>query len=319
MNNFVYIFFSIIGLAIITFSSLKINNKKNNKLDNTSSYSKQSITPTIDFYYPAYNGTNVSIDTVKIPVSYLSDSANLPKIVNDFSEKFMTIYKKTIENQNFSSPKLSRQIPYSFTLSKIEPVSSIAVEKFPSSIENYLKYFHIPTTNHYYNYLYNICILQLLLEKVMKINYIEMNTSSKLNLDELKFIFQKMNEMIINDSVQFEAEQVNITLSVILVLVLFILFYQRKPHSTLLQKIYLSLNLIVLVVFGIMTYGFGYPTKVKSFKRSKSFIDSKNIYSQFELIPLYDKLRDDLFFTPLVNLFLYICIFLVYFFILKKK
>jgi hypothetical protein len=153
----------------------------------------------------------------------------------------------------------------------------------------------------------------------MKINYIEMNTSSKLNLDELKFIFQKMNEMIINDSVQFEAEQVNITLSVILVLVLFILFYQRKPHSTLLQKIYLSLNLIVLVVFGIMTYGFGYPTKVKSFKRSKSFIDSKNIYSQFELIPLYDKLRDDLFFTPLVNLFLYICIFLVYFFILKKK
>lgn len=284
----------------VTVSSLKIKNKNKLKNNTIPVLPERSTTPSFEFYYPVYDRATVSIRKEYIPLTYLDDSKNLSIILNEFYTQFMNVFKATIENQNFSSTKLYNQIPYSFSFQKIELASSGPVDNFPSSVKNYLKFFQIETNNDYYNYLYNICLLKLLLEKVMKMNFFVDDLSSKRKLYRLKTIFQNMNQLILNNSLGFNSQQNNLsTVAFIVLCILSINFI--KPKQSISALLSLLPNLIVLIVFGILLY---------SKTPLQSIIGFNKNYPEDDLTPIYENLKSDLYANPWlpISLFVLSCI-----------
>lgn len=308
MNILLPVLTAAIVAGTSTFSALNIkNNNKNFKNDTISPVvSEQNITPSFEFYYPLYDGTIVSIRKVNIPLTYIDDSKNLSIILNRFCKQFTNVFKETIKNQNFSSTKLYNHIPYSFTFQKIEPASSGPVDNFPSTVKNYLKFFTIETNNDYYNFLYNICLLKLLLEKVMKMNFFIDELSSKVKLHTLKKIFQNMNQLIVNNSLGFNSQQNNLSTAAF-VLLLILSINLIKPSQSLRALLSLQLNFVGLITFGIFLYGFSYPYSTITLS---STIGSNKNNSEYDLIQIYKNLKSDLYPNPLlpISLFTLSCI-----------
>lgn len=316
MNILLPVLTAAIVIGTVTFSSLQIKNNNKNLQNNTNPVlSQRNINQSFEFYYPVYENTTVSIRKVNFPLTYLDDSKNLSIILNDFYTQFMNVFKATIENQNFSSTKLYSQIPYSFTFQNIQPAFSGPVDNFPSTVKNYLKFFQIETNNHYYNYLYNVCLLKLLLEKVMNMNFFIDDLTSKVKLHTLKKNFQNMNQLIVNNSLGFNSQQNNLsTTAFVLLLIFYINFTKPKQNPTAIYS--LLFNLIGLITFGILLYVVGYPYSTRSLQ---STFGSNKIYSEYDLTTIYENVKSDLYANPWLPISLFILSCVVFGFLLIKS
>ena len=156
------------------------------------------------------------------------------------------------------------------------------------------------------SYLYNICLLKLLLEKVMKMNFFIDELSSKVKLDTLKKNFQNMNQLIVNNSLGFNSQQNNLsTTAFVLLLILWINLI--NPPQSLRALLSLLLNFVGLITFGIFLYVFGYPYSTIALS---STIGSNKNESEYDLIQIYKNLKSDLYPNPWlpISLFTLSCI-----------